>query len=442
MCIRDRVKSPSSNTLVEDDDDSETETLSSAGSIVRCPSSESLGESNKEGERTQTERDQKTSADRTSDRESKTGKDEEDEHEEKSRTNVENVPEIEEENSSNISEKKATGSRHDSKAVEKNISDGKIPQEKKVQSEVEPSLNGNENTSVKETSIEREVLPKTGVDKSADSEVMEILDYDRMYDQPSVGHSLVRGISQESPTEEEMDANHTRNPRNPEQKGSSQTRQPRETEGKGFNQSKIPRRTEKRGSDHTRNPRDIEWKGSNHTRNSREIEQEGSSQMGDSRHITRDAGRRSLGAKRSHGNQNGPSAYVKRSQSTERVRVAVSGDRQAYEVTEEKQTIYRTYRRRSGVTRRDVLAYNKDVKETCVDDIYDDNDDDKEKDKTKRTADDIFSQHNGRRESSEMNDSKESETEPHPEHEPEPESEHEPFALNLRQVKLDGLCIG
>nr|XP_022306894.1 uncharacterized protein LOC111113163 isoform X3 [Crassostrea virginica] len=436
------VKSPSSNTLVEDDDDSETETLSSAGSIVRCPSSESLGESNKEGERTQTERDQKTSADRTSDRESKTGKDEEDKHEEKSRTNVENVPEIEEENSSNISEKKATGSRHDSKAVEKNISDGKIPQEKKVQSEVEPSLNGNENTSVKETSIEIEVLPKTGVDKSADSEVMEILDYDRMYDQPSVGHSLVRGISQESPTEEEMDANHTRNPRNPEQKGSSQTRQPRETEGKGFNQSKIPRRTEKRGSDHTRNPRDIEWKGSNHTRNSREIEQEGSSQMGDSRHITRDAGRRSLGARRSHGNQNGPSAYVKRSQSTERVRVAVSGDRQAYEVTEEKQTIYRTYRRRSGVTRRDVLAYNKDVKETCVDDIYDDDDDDKEKDKTKRTADDIFSQHNGRRESSEMNDSKESETEPHPEHEPEPESEHEPFALNLRQVKLDGLCIG
>ena len=139
---------------------------------------------------------------------------------------------------------------------------------------------------------------------------------------------------------------------------------------------------------------------------------------------------------------------MKRSQSTERVRVAVSGDRQAYEVTEEKQTIYRTYRRRSGVTRRDVLAYNKDVKETCVDDIYDDDNDDKEKDKTKRTADDIFSQHNGRRESSEMDDSKESEPEPNhepeheSEHEPEPESEHEPFALNLRQVKLDGLCIG
>lgn len=221
----------------------------------------------------------------------------------------------------------------------------------------------NSNVSLKKSTVEtadKKAQSKPNTNNGIDREVMEILDYDRMYDQPSVGHSLIRGISHESPTNEPK---------------SSEVRQ---------NPQVINGRSERRNQDF----------------------------------------------RKSQENRREPHGYVRRDQSAERVRVSVKSDKQGYEVTQEKQTIYRTYRRTSGITKRNVLAYNKDIKETCVDDIYDDDDvkvtNDKNKPKT--TCKTVFSNHNGQGDP-DLADGPAA-------------SDEEPFAVNLRQLKLESLNIG
>eukprot|EP00105_Crassostrea_gigas_P017858 XP_011435800.2 PREDICTED: tight junction protein ZO-1 isoform X2 [Crassostrea gigas] len=332
------VKSPSSNTLVEDDDDSST---ASEGSVIRSPSIDSLVESKEELKKPQLEtRKSQNLPENSSNIRKVTNEEDKDKNEEK------------------LPEKLENGDAR-SKEFDKGGSKGlSVPIKLQAAGNAD-----NSNVSLKKSTVEtadKKAQSKPNTNNGIDREVMEILDYDRMYDQPSVGHSLIRGISHESPTNEPK---------------SSEVRQ---------NPQVINGRSERRNQDF----------------------------------------------RKSQENRREPHGYVRRDQSAERVRVSVKSDKQGYEVTQEKQTIYRTYRRTSGITKRNVLAYNKDIKETCVDDIYDDDDvkvtNDKNKPKT--TCKTVFSNHNGQGDP-DLADGPAA-------------SDEEPFAVNLRQLKLESLNIG
>lgn len=331
------VKSPSSSTLVEDDNDSST---ASEGSVMRSPSIDSLEESYEEVKNPQLETKKSQNSSENSSNTRKVT------NEEDKGKNGERLP-----------EKFENGDAR-SKEFDKGGSKGLS-----VPIKLQAARNTNSsNVSLEKSAVEtsdKNAQRKSNTNNGIDQEVMEILDYDRMYDRPSVGHSLIRGISHESPTNE-------------------------------------PKRSEVR-----QNPQAI---------NSR-------------------SGGRSQDLRKGQENRREPHSYVRRDQSAERVRVSVKSDKQGYEVTQEKQTIYRTYRRTSGITKRDVLAYNNDIKETCVDDIYDDdvkvtND----KNKPKTTSKTVFSNHNGQGDPDMADDSA--------------TSDEEPFAVNLRQLKLESLNIG
>lgn len=332
------VKSPSSSTLVEDDDDSST---ASEGSVIRSPSIDSLVESEEEVKKPQlgTKKSQ-NSPENSSNMRKVTNEEDKD-------RNGEKLP------------KKLENGDARRKEFDKGGSKGlSVPIKLQAAGKAEKS-----NVSFKKSTVEtadKKAQRKPDTNNGIDREVMEILDYDRMYDQPSVGHSLIRGISHESPTNEPK---------------SSEVRQ---------------------------NPQVINGR----------------------------SGGRNQDLRKSQENRREPHSYVRRDQSAERVRVSVKSDKQGYEVTQEKQTIYRTYRRTSGITKRNVLAYNKDIKETCVDDIYDDDDvkvtNDKNKPKT--TCKTVFSNHNGQGDP-DLADGPAA-------------SDEEHFAVNLRQLKLESLNIG